>query len=64
MYNIVHFRIYLILFNIRFISPFKEFVLSNERKHPELLKNFDDIFEIGLPLEMAHLDFDSEVRLH
>ncbi|XP_055302656.1 juvenile hormone esterase-like [Sitodiplosis mosellana] len=41
-------------------SP-KEFVLSHEQKQPELLKNFNNIFEIGFPLEMAQLDFDSEV---
>lgn len=41
---------------------FKEFVLSEERKRPELLKNFDNIFEIGLPLEMAPMAYDTEVR--
>lgn len=49
-----------ICLNILFL--FKEFVSSEERKQPELLKNFDDMFEIGFPLEMAHIDFESEVR--
>lgn len=40
---------------------FKEIVLSEEQKNPDLLKNFDKIFEIELPLEFATMDWKSQV---
>ncbi|XP_031622611.1 esterase B1-like [Contarinia nasturtii] len=47
-------------FDTLFSSSPKEFVLSAEENCPELLTNFDKFFEIGLPLEMAQLDFNSD----
>lgn len=37
--------------------------LSDEGKNPALLRTFDEMFEIQLPLELAHIDFNSEVGL-
>lgn len=32
-----------------------------EQLHPERLKEFDEVFEMNLPLEIAQMDFNSEV---
>lgn len=39
----------------------KEVNALEEQKHPELVKIFDETFEIDLPVERVHLDFTSEV---
>lgn len=45
-----------------FFSSFKkEIVLSDEQKNPNLLRNFDEMFEVDLPLEMATMNWNSQV---
>lgn len=46
-----------------FICILKEVALTDEGQNPALLKPFDEMFEIQLPLEMARIDFNSEVGL-
>ncbi|XP_055326220.1 uncharacterized protein LOC129580051 [Sitodiplosis mosellana] len=42
------------------ISPMEE-VFSSQKVYPEFLARFDEKFEIELSLEMAHVDFNSNV---
>lgn len=42
-------------------STFQEIVLEVEQTHPELIENFDKVFEMDLPLQLS-LDFGSEVN--
>ncbi|XP_031623232.1 esterase B1-like [Contarinia nasturtii] len=43
-----------------FSSSPKEIVLDAEQMHPELIENFDKVFEMDLPLQLS-IDFESEV---
>ena len=40
---------------------FQELSAHREQLQPDLLKAFDDIFEMELPLEIAQVDSNSEV---
>lgn len=48
---------------MKFQTNFQELTAYREKEDPKLLNEFDEIFEIELPLEMAQVDFHSKVCL-